>query len=225
MTWGRLRKYVVDACGESTAIINEVYDHLTEGYRRVCSLVDVPELVITTTTVIPIDQDYFEKAATAYHILSIINLTDSYELHPEPSGMLGRGRYIQSTGKPPAGSITHFFPDGSRVYLRDTPSVETSLQVRYRTEPAAITEADLDSSPITPERYDWAIIQAATRNYYQVHPDLNVAPEGTHQTLADKAERALQAVLAEPRPDYAEVNKGAYHVMRLSGYMMGPRRR
>jgi hypothetical protein len=225
MTWGRLRKYVVDACGESTAIVNEVYEHLTEGLRRVCSLVDVPELVVTATSTITADTDYIEKPAAAYHILTIVNLTDEYNLHPEPGGMLGRARYLVSTGKPPSGSVTHFFPDGSRIYFRDTPSVETSIQLRYRTEPAAITEADIDLSPVTPERYDWGIIHASVRNYYQVHPDLNVAPEGTHMTLADKAERALQAVLGEPRPDYAEVNKGAYHVMRLSGYNMSPRRR
>lgn len=186
---------------------------------------DVPELVVTSTTTITADSDNIDKPATNYHTLSVINLTDSYEMKPEPGGMLGRGRYVQSTGKPPSGSVTHYFEDGAKIYFRDTPSVNTSIQLRFRIAPAAVGEADVDSSPITPDRYDWAIIHAAIRNYYQAHPDLNVAPEGTHQTLADKAERALQAVIGEPRPAYAETNKAIYHTMRLQGYNMGPRRR
>lgn len=225
LTWGRIRKYFIDGCGEQTAAINEAWEHLSEANRRVLSLVDVPELVTTAEVNVLADEDFVAKPATCYHLLSVVNLTDSYAMHPEPGGMLGRARYLVSTGKPPSGSATHFFEDGAKIYVRDTPSVLTSLQLRFRTQPAAITEADIDSSPLTPDRYDWAFVHAAIRNFYQVHPSLNVIEADTHVSLADKAERALQAVLGEPRPAYAEVNKGAYHVMRLSGYNMGARRR
>jgi hypothetical protein len=225
LTWGKIRKYTIDACGEETGIINEVYDHVNEGYRRVCSLVDCPELVLTTTTTVTANTDYVAAPTALYHILTVINLTDEYEMKPEPGGMLGRGRYIQSTGRPPSGSCTHYYPDGLRIYVRDTPTIDTSLQLRYRVNPTPITEADLDASPLTPDRFDWAIIHAATRNYLQAHPSANAFDGETHITLADKAERALQAVLGEPRPAYSEVNKAVYHTMRLSGYNMGVRRR
>jgi hypothetical protein len=225
LTWGLIRKFYIDGCSEETASINEAYSHLTEGYRRVCSLVDAPELVITTTTTIPADTDFIASPTDCYHILTVINLTDEYEMHPEPNGMLGRGRYIQSTGKPPSGSVTHYFPDGSRIYFRDTPSAITSIQLRYRTNPAAVTEAMLDASPLTPDRFDWAIVHASVRNFYQAHPSLNAIDGESHIALSDKAERALQAVLGEPRPAYAETNKSIYHTMRLSGYRMGARRR
>jgi hypothetical protein len=181
--------------------------------------------VTTTTTTILAGADTINSPATMYHLLSVVNLTDAYEMHPEPGGMLGRGRYIQSTGKPPSGSVTHFFPDGAKVFFRDTPTIDTSIQLRFRTAPAAITEADIDGSPLTPDRYDWAFVHAAIRNYYQAHPSANAFDGEAHITLADKAERALQAVLGEPRPAYAETNKAIYHTMRLSGYNMGVRRR
>jgi hypothetical protein len=225
LTWGRIRRYFIDGCSEETAAINEAWDHLSEANRRVLSLVDVPELVTTSTATITANTDNITKPALAYHLLTVVNLTDSYEMHPEPGGMLGRGRYIQSTGKPPSGSATHYFEDGAKIFFRDMPSVDTSIQLRYRTAPAAITEADIDGSPLTPDRYDWAFVHAAIRNYYQAHPSANAIDGETHVTLADKAERALQAVLGEPRPAYSEVNKAVYHTMRLSGYNMGVRRR
>jgi hypothetical protein len=205
--------------------VNEAWDHLSEANRRVLSLVDVPELVTTSNVTVTAGNDYADKPATCYHLLSVFNLADSFAMHPEPGGMLGRARYLTTTGKPPSGSATHFFEDGTRIYVRDTPSVNTSLQLRFRTAPAAITDADVDSSPLTPDRYDWAFVHAALRNFYQTHPSLDLVDGDSHIKLSDKAERALQAVLGEPRPDYAEVNKGVYHVMRLSGYNMSPRRR
>lgn len=175
--------------------------------------------------VVPASTDYVAKPALCYHLLSVVNLADAFAMHPEPGGMLGRARYLLQDGKPPEGSLTHFFEDGARIYVRDTPSENTSIQLRFRTQPAALTDSDIDSSPQTPDRYDWAFVHAAIRNFYQVHPSLNVMEADTHVTLSDKAERALQAVLSEPRPAYAETNKAAYHSMRLSGYHMGKRRR
>jgi hypothetical protein len=240
LTWEQIKKYAIDACGETSALANEVYDHLSEAYSRVCAIIDVPELIQTSvvTSVASADginqKDFLELDRVIYDIRSIWNQTDSVPMYPEPAGMLGRQRFLTNAviepstgmGKPANGSATFYWRDGNRLWLRDTPIAPATFQVRYRIEVPSVDSTMLQQHALTPDHYDWAIIYGAAANFYNAHPAANkVVDAEANITLAGKYEALFQAKLQQPTGVFEEENESRYETMRLAGYRLGPRSR
>jgi hypothetical protein len=242
LTFAQIDNYAKLAIGEQSAWAQERYDHLSQALRRVCGLkeVDVPELYRQTTIVLtalapspaPPAQpylDYFPLDPEVMFIGSLYNQTDAYPITEEPSGMLGRNRYLDTSGQPAPGSVTFFMRDGNNVYLRATPTKDTTLILRYGIEVPLVDNSMLNKHPITPDHYDWAIVHAAVANYFSVHPDEGKAAtqdsEGRETTRYQLAEQRFRDVVTQPKSVYAEEAKASFYQMRVAGYRPGPRTR
>lgn len=227
MTWNLIRKLFLQAVGDNASAREEAWLHLTQALRLVTTdpAVDVPELaVIDDTFVITASTDFTEMASLdfdSFAILDVFNKTKGYPIDPEPGGMTGRRRYLDTTGKPPAGEVTHYVRDGTKLYVRSLPSENTTLIVRARRQVSALSDADLNTSPITPEQYDWPIIYHAASNYFSVHPAAGEDGPDMAERFAARAKNqigGLQNVRAvEDKP-----HRGT---MRLRGYRLSPRTR
>jgi len=228
--------------GEQSAWAQEAYDHLSQGYRRVCGLkeVEVPELYRTTTIqLLPLSPppappaqpylDYFELDPEAYHIASLFNQTEVVPVMEEPSGMLGRNRYLDASGQPSPGSVTFFMADGNNVYLRATPAQPTTLILRYGVEVPLVDNSLTNLHPITPDHYDWAIVHAAVANYFSVHPDegkqATQDQDGKTTTRYQLAEQRFADVVKQPKSVYTEEAKASFYQWRLAGFRPFPRTR
>jgi hypothetical protein len=158
-----------------------------------------------------------------FAIQNILNKTEGFPLNPEPGGVIGRQRYLGTNGLPPPGSVTHYVRDGVRLYVRQTPTANTTLMVRVRRAVVALTDSDLNSSPISPEQYDEAIIFHAAANYYLSHPREDAAGEG-QPPYSQKYLGAAALKLVAPKIAPAVEDKARYNeTMRLRGYSLQPR--
>lgn len=235
LTWAEIRKAFLDITGRTGDAEAQAYVFLTEGYRRLLRQVKDPEAFTAedTATVAADSEDATEfldyilmssiNANGLIHIDSALNLTDGIRMEIEPGGMPGRDRYLGKlrTGftrsKPGFGPPRYFVSYGDRVYLRPTPSVSTTILFRYRTSPAPLTSSDLNSSPATPDRYDWAIVYLAAEAYFQAHPE-QASEQRSAQMFADSATRLIH----EPVQRIAEEEKTSYQRIRLGGYRFSP---
>lgn len=229
MTWAALRKLYLQATGDNVSAQEEAWTHLTEGYRVVSlnQAVDVPELAaIDESVTVAIGADYIEMSTvdfSAFAILSVFNKTDGFQVLPEPGGMVGRMRYLDTTGKPPSGTVSFYQRDGTKLYVRDIPSATTTLMVRVRRQIAALTEADVNGSPLTPAQFDYPILYQAVAGYFSIHPatdggDPAVALDVKYRDLANQ--KILEA--HNPRVEEDRPHRGT---MRLRGYSITPRSR
>lgn len=228
-TWGQLRDLYLSAIGDNAAGREERWTHLTKGFRQVTvdPDVDIPELAaIDESLVIAAGADYAEMSGldfTVFALLNVFNKTDGVPLNPEPGGMEGRARYLDTTGKPPSGAVTHYMRDGTKLYVRNTPSVETTLSVRARRQITALTDADISSTPLTPPQYDHAIVYFAVGSFYALHPKMSgeglPIREDERYNSMGKAE-----ILRVKHPRQVE-DKVRRETMRLRGYSMSPRSR
>jgi hypothetical protein len=242
LTWAQIYNYGKQSIGEQSAWAQEAYDHLSQGYRRVCGLreVEVPELYRQTTIVLtalsPVPPppaqpylDYFPLDPEVYHIASLYNQTEVVPVKEEPSGMQGRERFLDGSGQPSPGSVTFFMRDGNNVYLRSTPAKDTTLIMRFGVEVPRVDNSMLNQHPITPDHYDWAIVHASVANYFSVHPDegkeATQDSEGKETTRYQLAEARFRDVVEQPKSVYAEEAKASFYQMRLAGYRPGPRTR
>ena len=229
MTFAQLRAMYLSALGESPSGSEEAWTHLTEGYRMVTvdPNVDVPELAtIDESVAVALGADYVEVSTVDFSIFAILNIfnkTDGYELRPEPGGMEGRARYLGTDGKPPAGKVTHYQRDGTKIYLRDTPDAATTLMVRARRQIAALSDADLNLSPLTPSHYDFAIIHFAVASYYSVHPKMS--GEGFPIREDERYSAMAKAKIYGMKNPRAIEDKVRKETFRLRGYRMTPRSR
>jgi hypothetical protein len=211
--------------------------HLTEGYRKVASMLDVPELRQPEASfVIQEDPatsgeylDYFDTDADVYAISNLFNATSGQTMHPEPGGMAGRDRYLEPTGddtsrpRPPAGEVTHWTRQGNRIYVRDRPKISTRIEIRFHIQVPLLSESMLEEHPRTPDQYDLAIAQAAAESFYSVNPAINrMSPEGGglwSQFFGGEASRKV----AEPKDPRALEDRTSQEVWRLAGYSTSPR--
>lgn len=227
MTWAQLRKYYLQAVGDNASAADECWDHLTEGYRTVTlnQAVDVPELAaIDTAVTLAIDTDFFEVSTidfSAFAILNVFNKTTGLPMYPETGGMIGRARYLETTGLPPSGVPTYYQRDGTKVYVRDMPTETTTLMVRVRRQISALTAADINSSPLTPPQFDWPIIYQAAASYFSVHPatdggDPAISLDRKYRDLANQ--KIMEA--HNPRVEEDRAHRGA---IRVRGYRLSPR--
>lgn len=227
MTWAMIRKLFLQAVGDNQSARDEAWLHLTQALRLITTdpAIDVPELaVIDDTFVVVASTDYTEMSSLDFDslaIMDVFNKTRGYPIDPEPGGMTGRRRYLDTTGKPPSGEVTHYVRDGTRLYVRSTPSANTTLIVRARRQVAALSSADENSSPPTPEQYDWPIIYRAAENYYSVHP---MAGEGAPD-MAGRFRVQAQGQINGLQNVRTVEDKAHRGTMRLRGYRVGPRTR
>jgi len=228
LTWGQIRKHWLQIVGDNPAAVGESYDHLTEGYRSVAAnhAVRVPELAaIDESLTATAGNDYVEMSGLdfdTYAILDVFNVTQGFPTEPEPGGMTGRRRYLDTTGKPPSGTITHYQRDGVRLYVRNTPSAETVLRVRVQRQVATVTAGDINSSPLTPAQFDWAIIYYAASNFYSVHPRIEGDPATNYATYYLNLAREKISERVDPRVEEDRPRREAF---RVQGYQLGPRTR
>lgn len=228
MTWAVLRKLFLDAVGGATAASDpDIWVYLDQGRQRVISSVEIPQLYETADFTVLAGNDYVALTSAVYHLSTVYNRTDGIPCHEEPDGMGGRNRQLQvTTGKPSTGSVTHWWRDGTKLFVRGTPSADTTLQIRYMKQPATLSDADLNAEPITPPQYDLAIVQGAVSAYLSLHPaDNTVLDPERNLTRLQAAEQQFQAGVQRPKEVYREENKLRKESMRLSGYYVTPRSR
>lgn len=227
MTWGLIRKYYLQACGEATAAADEAWDHLTEGHRRVLSSVDVPDLYKKTAYTVLSGNDFVALAVDVYHLSTVFNVTLGQHMREEPGGMVGRDLFLQqTTGKPQPGPLTHWWRDGANLYVRGTAQADTTLQVRYMVQVPALSDSDINGMPVTPDQYDWAIVHAAAMNYLSVHPaDNTVLNPERNITRLGQIQAAFASAIQIPKASFTEENKNRQENMRMPGYFVTPRSR
>lgn len=234
MTFARIREAFLQNVGKSEAAPREAWDHITEGYREALRQGDFPEVFRAEVRVsVDLDEehpgeflDYVELPCEYMTLYSVFNETVGAPVNFEPSGFRGRDRFLQnsdppgSRAKPPGGEVRWMVPMGSRIYLRDTPSQDTTLKVSYRQQPPTLTDADVNEHPLTPAQADWSIVWFAAANYFKAHPMIENAGE-----MVSKLEQQAQGKLhARYNPD-VEVEKTAFNRMRVAGYRYTPRSR
>ncbi len=230
MTWAQIRQHYIQGVGDAHAGAAEAYTHLSAAYRRVASdpRLDVPELAaIDDPVTVSAGADYVEMSVLttpAYAVLNVANKTDGRPINPEPGGMIGRARYLEpGTGKPHSGSVTHYQRDGSRLYVRNTPSEDTVLIVRLRRQVPDISAADLNSNPLTPAQYEWAIVWYAIGNYLSVHPQPN---EHGDPGNADQRYFAMaDAEIGRQTSPRKEEDRARLEPLRVRGYSFRARSR
>lgn len=229
-TWATMRLEFLQLVGDSQVAREEAWGHLSEGYRSVATHkdVEVPELnAFDEAVTVTAGNDFVAVSSIDLRVFAILdgfNVTQGFEIYQEPGGMVGRNRFLDTTGKPPAGEITNYQRDGVRVYVRNTPSVDTVLRFRVRQQTPVLTAADANGSPLTPSEYDSAILFGAAESFYLYHPKTDMVDE--HPViLSDKYRAARQIKIAEVKPTKAVEDKSRRETMRLRGYRLAPRSR
>lgn len=229
-----IRRFYLAACGDEDIARSEWPAHVSEGYRQVCARVEVPELQKVETAVVLAGTDNVSIPSfdtSVYAVINVFNATEGFPMRPEPDGMLGRDRFLVKgsiPAKPPSGSVTNYIHDGTTLYVRYTPAVDTTLQLRVRQQPPNVGEAEATAGvmPLTPDQHDWAIVHLAVANFYLVHPAKDVQQGGDDGTaLSQRHLAAAEAVFSGAVSPIVKEEKGRYDGMRLRGRMLGPRSR
>lgn len=228
--WGSIRQLYYQATGGTPRAINEAWSHLSEAHRVVASSVDVPELAgIDDEVIIPAGSDFVEISTIGlpvYAILDVFNKTDGIPMFPEPMGMTGRRTLLDTTGKPPVGALCNYQRDGSRLYVRGTAEVDTTLRVRVQRQLLDLTDADVLTTPVTPQQFDRAIVHKAAELYYLLHPDENSISQGERSIQQSSKHRdAYGDLTAQPKSVRAEEAMARVSRFRLSGFRLSPRSR
>lgn len=226
-TWGELRKKFLGAVGKRNSAEQEAWDHLSEGYRRVASQLDLPELRVPDATVtVALGDHYFDYDCDAYAIRSIFNSTDGQPMHQESGGLAGYNRFLEAssagTPKPPSGTPTRYVRAGNRVYFRDRAARETIFVVQFDLQVPEITASNINEHPVTPAQYDLAIVYLAVRAYFLAHPDEDTSPEGQPSPSRKMAD-AAEEILARSKDPVAIESKAERTVVRVTGYRLLPR--
>ena len=198
MNWAQIRKLYLRSVGETTAAAEEWSLHVSEGYRRACSRLNVRELETAIDLTTLDGQDYLLLPANVYHVIECVNLTSGWPLAPEENGVRSRSRYFDADEEKPAeGEPTNYVLTGDKMFLRPTPDGAYELRLRYRIKPPTIGEADMGSEPVIPAQYHMAIVHGATVSYLRTHIEADQVPPGA-QSPSLRAENSFQSALMEP---------------------------
>lgn len=228
--WASLQYLFLQATGGTPRALHESWSHLSEAYRLLAAEIDVPELAaIDETVTVTAGNDYVDVSGidyTVYAILDVFNKTAGTPMFPEPSGMTGRRLYLETTGKPAEGTLTHYQRDGSRLYVRGTAAVNTTLMVRVQRQMPDISAADSASAPLTPQQYDRALVHKAAELYYLLHPDENSVSQGERSFQQSTKHRdAFDSLAARPKSPRVEEAAARVSRFRLDGFRLTPRSR
>lgn len=198
MNWAEIRKLFLRSVGETTGAAEEWSIHVTEGYRRTCSRLNVRELETTVDKDTSDGIDYILLPTDVYHVIEVVNLTSGWPLVPEEAGVRSRSRYFEADeSKPAEGEPTNYVLTGEKMFLRPTPDDTYTLRLRYRIQVPQVGMADMASEPIIPEQYHMAIVHASALSYLRTHLDADQVDPGA-QSPSMRAEQAFQAALVEP---------------------------
>ena len=221
-TWAQIRDFYLGVAGKSTESVAEAYDHLTVGYRRLASLVDVEELYQPDARLSVADGgDFVSLPGDVFALYYVFNLTHGLKMQPEEGGMRGRSRYLEaSTGQPPQGIVSFYARAGGRLYLRDSARGKQDFKLQYKLAPPDVTPASLADHPLTPPHLDWSLVWFAAANYYAAHPEKETYPgEGGGPTISAQAlEARSMALIGEPKPPKAHESNDRREWVRQRGY-------
>lgn len=226
-TWGELRLKYLSATGRRDSAEQEAWDHLSEGYRRVASRLDLPELRVADAIVTVAEDDYyFNHDCQAYAIRSIFNSTDGTPMHEESGNMSGYNRFLEpsatGTPMPPKGTPTRYFRAGNNIYFRDRADGEKKFVIQFDIQVPAVTVSDINNHPIVPDQYHLAVVYAAARSYFLVHPTENTAPDG-QQRPSESLSAAVDEILTRSKDPVEIESRGERLTMRVAGYRYTPR--
>ena len=199
MKWAQIRQLYLGATGQAEAASAEWEIHLNEGYRRVCARVDVRQLETTDESVTALDgQDYSALPEDVFSVIQVDNITSGNRLEPEPSGMRGRSRYLDSDSGKPAEAEPQFYDvTADRIYWRPTPDSSYQMRIRYKRNPPAVDIALMDEYPLLPEHLHSAVALAAATSFYSAHAELN-EERSSGLTRLVEYQSALDKALQEP---------------------------
>lgn len=229
--WASIRDLYIQATGDTPRAKHEAYSHLSEAERQLAGDVDVPELAsIDESVTVTANTDYVNTSAIDFSVFAILdcfNVTDGIAMYPEPHGMTGRRLYLDTSGKPQSGQVTHYVRDGSRVYVRGTPSANTVLRVRVQRQMPGVTSSTIASAdPVTPQQYDRALVHKAAELYFLLHPAENLVTDGERSVQQSSKHRdAYREIVAAHKPVRVEENRPRARTFRLSGFRATPRSR
>lgn len=200
MNWAQIRQLYLSSCNSVEASGVEWEIHLNEGYRRVCSRVDMRELETTDESVNSTDgQDFVALPSNVFSVIQVDNITTGRALQIEPAGMRGRSQYLDvNSGKPPEAEPMYWEPSAQRLYLRPTPDSAYQLRIRYKVAPETVDQARLDESPQLPEHLHVAIAYAAAVSCYAAHPEANTERQTTGMTRSVEYQQLLDKMLQDP---------------------------
>lgn len=194
--------------------------------RKRTLLINAPETnAIVESVTVPSGQDYIFSATLGsdmFAILDVINTTDNYKALPEPQGMIGRSMLCTVGGKPASGPVTHYIRDGNKVWVRNTPTTDTTLQFRIMRVMPDLSDTDINDTPIVPSTYHMAIVYAAAESYYMFHPSTDMVNE-VPVILSEKYKAAKMERISTQREAVMEEDRSRFEAYRVSGYRLGAR--
>lgn len=227
LQWGDILDLYTNGCldmGASPELVNkEKYTHATESIRRICAILELPELYMPDATFDTVaNQDWVLIDPDVYSIHSIQQQSTGLKLRPEPGGFRGRMRYYEAgQQRPPLSNACAFYVrKGTKLYLRDTPNAILTFSASFRFHPPPVTSADLAEHPVTPQQYDMAIVKGAMGSYFDLHPpkfDGNPDPSYGRNLI----EQSKQVILGDTKNPTAEEVLDTEHYTSLAGYDMG----
>ena len=212
-TWGEIRKHYMNACEQATGAGAEFFDHATAAQRELFAALEEREIIATNTRrMVPKNEDAISWGNDWYSIYSVFNVTKQQRVEPEEAGMRGRERYLESTGRPPTGSIHRYHPEDGKLYLRDTADEHTELLINFKRVPPDVVKANLIDRPMTPKHLDYPLIYLTASHYYSMHPSANA--NGHSDIFAQKA----WGLLGRAQKPKSEENRNRREGVQTWGY-------
>lgn len=219
MTVGEINELFLKTCGNSQDAAIEAWLHLNFAHRKICAMLELPELHVPDATVLTVaNQDYVDSDADLYSIDWIVDSSTGRKMDPEPGGMRGRARYIE-TGevRPPTGALQFYQRKGNRIYLRDVPSSAVKLLISYRFHPPQLDDDERSNHLVTPHQYDMATVKMAASNFFELHPP--ILPDQSLDSLrARNLKESAMSDLGEQRSPDGEENLDRRQWTRQQGY-------
>ncbi len=226
MTWKQIERLFIKVTGATQDAHDEKWDHLNYAHRELCAHLELPELHVPDAEVTTVhQQDYIDVDDDVYNVDWIVDQSTGRKLNPEPGGMRGRARFIESgETRPPLGSHAFWVRKGSRIWLRDTPQQgaagagsEPKLLISFRFHPPVVGKDNWSEHPITPNQYDMALLKWAAANFFELHPPKNQEGAIDYQR-GDKMMKSVATDLEAPKSPMAEENLDRREFYRQPGY-------
>lgn len=132
--------------------------------------------------------DTVTTTATLGKVLAIVNKADEVTLTPlrNDSQMREYVYDLDETGIP-----THYYFIADQLHLWPTPEAQTTLRIRFLTEPTTLTKDSDDSAILWPAKHDSVILYGALSKAYYINDD----PQGA--TMQQVMEARLQIARAD----------------------------
>ncbi len=223
-TWSDIFRLYMNACEQTTAAATEFLDHATSASRQLATKIDEKELTLPNATiVVKKDIENHDWDEDAYAIISVFNLTSGERVEPDEEGWRGRSRYMETTGKPPPGTIHRYHPEGKKLWFRDLPSEDTTLQITFKIYPPDVSQGTLQNHPVFPPHMDLPLMYMSVADYYALHPGENMIEKNdrtTGQLKSDYYNALANATLIEQKSPKTIENRDRREAHVQWGYRM-----